>query len=443
MRALPFIKKQYSILIFQMQGRCLRSGRERKAGGEKENVKKSLPSTKKTDILHRYSRYERKRIDLKQLQFMIPTLLGVERLAADELKRLGLSDVQAENGRVLCRGTPADIARINVNLRTGERVLLLLGSFRAESFDMLFEGTKALPWEDYIPCGAAFPVKGYSLNSKLRSVPACQSIVKKAVAARLGGAFGMQTLPEDGALHQIQFALMKDSAALLLDTSGPGLYKRGYRAAGVAAPLRETLAASLVLLSGYRGRDPFCDPFCGSGTIAIEAALIAKNRAPGLSRSFAAQKWDWLPQRAWMDAAEEAMDAEFDGQYDIWGGDIDPKAVALSQHNAALADVSELLRFETADAAQFSRSSDYGRIVTNPPYGERILERQEAEGLYRSFGAALQKLPPGWKSFILSSHTEFERSFGRVAEKKRKLYNGMIKCDLYQYGVKSRAKNSR
>ena len=309
----------------------------------------------------------------------------------------------------------------------------MLGSFPAPDFDALFEGVRAIPWEDFSPKTGRVPVKGYSLNSALHSVPACQSIVKKAAATRLGRAYRLETLPEDGALYQIQFSLMKDQAALLLDTTGPGLYKRGYRAVGVEAPLRETLAAALVLLSGYRGRDPFCDPFCGSGTIAIEAALIAKNRAPGLDRSFSAQKWPWLSSQAWMDAASEAMDREFDGQYDIWGGDIDPKAVEIARSNAEKAGVDDLVRFDVADATRFHRSEPYGRVVTNPPYGERIMEKREAEGLYEAFGQAVRGLPAGWRVSVLSSHTEFERTFGRTADKKRKLYNGMIKCDLFQY----------
>ncbi|SBW10386.1 putative RNA methyltransferase YpsC [uncultured Eubacteriales bacterium] len=368
------------------------------------------------------------------LEFAIPTLFGLEGLCADELRRLGLPDVRAENGRVLCGGSISDIPRLNLNLRTGERVLLVLGSFTAIDFDALFEGTKALPWEDFIPKNGAFPVKGYSLNSALHSLPACQSIVKKAVAARLGGKHGLETLPEDGPLFQIQFSIMKDTATLMLDTSGPGLHKRGYRAVGVVAPLRETLAAAMVLLSRYRGKDPFCDPFCGSGTVAIEAALIAKNRAPGLDRSFSAQKWPWLPGQAWLDGAGEAMDKEYDGEYDIWGGDIDPQAVAIAKANAEKAGVEELVHFDVADATRFYRSSPKGRIVTNPPYGERIMERQEAEALYAAFGQAYESLNPGWELFLLSSHTEFERTFGRSADKKRKLYNGMIKCDLFQYG---------
>lgn len=370
----------------------------------------------------------------RSLQFVIPALLGTESLVAGELKRLGLVEVRAENGRVLCEGGLADIPRINVNLRTGARVLLALGQFPARSFEELFQGTEGLPWEDYIPQGGQFPVKGYTISSQLHSVPACQSIVKKAVARRLGRVYGMETLPETGAVHQIQFAILKDQATLLLDTSGDSLYKRGYRAQGVQAPLRETLAAALVSLSRYRGRGPFCDPFCGSGTIVIEAALIAKNRAPGLNRSFAACKWDWLPAQLWMDAAEEAMDQEFSGPYDIWGGDLDPAAVELARHNAALAGVDDTIRFVVADAARFHRDEPEGRIVTNPPYGERLLDRETAETLYRVFGRATARLPDGWQVNVLSSHTEFERAFGRPASKKRKLYNGMMKCDLFMYG---------
>lgn len=370
---------------------------------------------------------------MTKLEFAVPTLFGLEGLCADELRRLNLSDVRAETGRVLCTGSLADLPRLNLNLRTGERVLLVLGSFIAVDFDSLFEGVKALPWEDYIPQNCAFPVKGHSLNSALHSIPACQSIVKKAVADRLGGAYGLETLPEDGPLFQIQFSIMKDKVTLMLDTSGQGLHKRGYRAVGVVAPLRETLAAAMVLLSRYRGREAFCDPFCGSGTIAIEAALIAKNRAPGLDRSFSSQRWPWLPSQLWLDGADEAIDKEYDGTYDIWGGDLDPAAVSIAKANAEKAGVEDMVRFEVADATAFHRNAPKGRIVTNPPYGERIMERSEAERLYTAFGEAFSQLPGGWELFLLSSHTEFERTFGKSADKKRKLYNGMIKCDLFQY----------
>ena len=370
---------------------------------------------------------------MEQLHFVIPTLFGLEGLCADEVRRLGLSEVRAENGRVLCTGTAADLPRLNLGLRTGERVLLLLGSFPARTFDELFEGTKALSWEHFIPKEGQFPVKGHSLNSQLHSVPACQAIVKKAIAARLGERYDLAALPETGPLCQVQFSLMKNTADLMLDTSGAGLHKRGYRAQGVAAPLRETLAAAMVLLSRYRGKDPFCDPFCGSGTIPIEAALIAKNRAPGLNRTFSAQKWPWLEGRLWMNAADEAQDREFHGDYEIWGGDTDPAAVELARHNAALAEVDDIVRFQVDDARTFHWGGLQGRVVTNPPYGERLLEKREAEELYRAFGTAWRKLPDGWKLYLLSSHPDFERAFGRPAVKRRKLYNGMLKCDLFMY----------
>ena len=372
---------------------------------------------------------------MRELELLIPTLFGLEGLCADELRRLGLPQVKAENGRVCCKARPEDIPRVNLNLRTGERVLLVVGRYHAADFEALFEGAKALPWEDFIPREGAFPVKGHSLNSQLHAVPAIQAVLKKALAARLGAKYGMDTLPESGALYQVQFSIMADQVTLMLDTSGAGLHKRGYRAVGVVAPLRETLAAAMVLLSRYRGRDPFCDPFCGSGTIPIEAALIAKNRAPGLNRAFSAQKWRWLDSGLWLQAADEAMDKEFHGDYDIWGGDIDPKAVAIARDNAVKADVEDVVRFEVADAARFHRDAPAGRVVTNPPYGERILEKREAEELYRAFGRAVRTLPEGWRVSVLSSHTEFERTFDRTAEKKRKLYNGMLKCDLFQYGI--------
>lgn len=375
---------------------------------------------------------------MKELELLIPTLFGLEGLCAEELRRLGLPEVKAENGRVCCKARPEDIPRVNLNLRTGERVLLVVGRYHAADFEALFEGAKALPWEDFIPREGAFPVKGHSLNSQLHALPAIQSVLKKALAARLGQKYGMDTLPETGALYQVQFSLMHDEITLMLDTTGAGLHKRGYRAVGVVAPLRETLAAAMVLLSRYRGKDPFCDPFCGSGTIAIEAALIAKNRAPGLNRAFSAQRWKWLDSGLWLQAADEAMDKEYHGDYDIWGGDIDPKAVAIARDNAVKADVEDVVRFEVADATRFHRDAPVGRVVTNPPYGERIMEKREAEELYKAFGRAVRTLPEGWRVSVLSSHTEFERTFGRTADKKRKLYNGMLKCDLFQYGLDRR-----
>ena len=377
------------------------------------------------------------------LEFVIPCLLGLESLVGDEIRKLGLSDVRVENGRVLCRGEARDIARLNINLRCGARVILVLHKFRATDFESLFQGVRAVHWEDWIPREGEFPVVGYSINSTLHSVPACQSIVKKAVVDRLSAAYGIAQFPERGRRYQVRFSIMKDEVTVGLDTSGEGLYKRGYRAHGVAAPLKETLAAAMVKLSHYNGRDPFCDPFCGSGTIPIEAALIAKNRAPGLDRRFDSQRWAFLPAEAWMNAADEAQDKEFHGQYDIWGGDIDPRAVDIARGNARKAGVDDCVRFEVADAAKFRRDSRYGQLVTNPPYGERLLERQEAEALYRAFGKAWRTLPAGWRTLVLSSHTEFERCFGLPADKKRKLYNGMIKCDYYMYTDNSRKNQKR
>lgn len=345
-----------------------------------------------------------------------------------------MEQVRAENGRVCCVGTLLDVARLNLNLRCGARVLVVLGEFSAISFEELYQGAYAIPWQDWIPKEGEFPVKGYSINSQLFSVPACQSIIKKAVSAKLGQVYGVEWLPETGSRYQIQFSIMKDTVSLCLDTSGSGLYKRGYRAVGVEAPLRETLAAAMVLLSGYKGLDPFCDPFCGSGTICIEAALIAKNRAPGLNRTFAAQKWKVLPSEHWMTAVEEALDKEFDRTYDIWGGDIDPRAIDIARSNAEKAEVEDTVRFEVYDARRFYSTEPYGRVVTNPPYGERLMEKQEVSKLYGAFGHAVRLLPEGWKVSILSSHTEFEEVFGAKAKKKRKLYNGMLKCDLFMYG---------
>ena len=362
----------------------------------------------------------------------VPCLLGLEGPIADELRRMKIDDVKAENGRVYFRGDQEVCARANINLRIGERVLIELGRFDALSFDELFEKTKALPWEMLIPKNGAFPVKGYSLNSKLFSVSDCQKIIKKAVAERLKTVYGLEWFPEDGELYQIQFSIMKDKASLCIDTSGAGLHKRGYRPAHNAAPLKETMAAAMVTLSRYRGRDDFCDPFCGSGTIPIEAALIAKNRAPGLGRSFTAMSWQCFDKRLWEREKEAARSREFNGDYRIFASDIDPHAVELARENAARAGVDDVITFQVADAMKFDRPTERGVIVTNPPYGERIMEKREAEELYAGFGRAW-RATENWKLYLLSSHTEFERTFGQTADKKRKLYNGMIKCDLFMY----------
>lgn len=362
----------------------------------------------------------------------VPCLFGLEGPLGNELRHMGLRDVMPENGRVRCTGTDADIARMNIRCRFGERVLLELGSFPAPTFDALFEGVKALPWADYLPADAAFPVKGYSLESALHSVPDCQKIIKKAVVESLKRRYRVGWFAETGALYQIQFSLVHDTATVYLDTTGTPLHKRGYRPAHVAAPLRETLAAALVDIAGYRGRGDFCDPFCGSGTIAIEAALAAKGRAPGIRRDFAAMQWAWLDKAVWQDAREEARAREFHGDYHIFASDIDHRAVAMARDNARRAGVDDCITFAVADAREFDRTTERGVIVTNPPYGERLMEKREAEALYAAFGAAYAKTEH-WKLYLLSSHTEFERTFGRPADKKRKLYNGTLRCDLFQY----------
>lgn len=367
-----------------------------------------------------------------KLELCIPCLFGLEGLVGNELRHMGMEDVRPENGRVYFRSDEAGMAKANIRSRFGERVLIVMGRFPVRSFDDLFEGSKAIPWERFIPKNGQFPVKGHSLNSTLHSIPDCQKIIKKAVASRLAAKYHVNWLPEEGALYQIQFAIMNDIAVLYLDTTGTGLFKRGYRPAHVAAPLRETLAAAMVDIAGYRGRGDFADPFCGSGTIAIEAALAAKNRAPGLYRHFSADRWEVFDPAIWKNAADEAKAREFNGDYRIFASDIDPKAVAMARENAKRAGVAHLIDFSVADATAFDRTTDRGVIVTNPPYGERLLEKAEAEQLYRSFGQAFHKLD-NWQLYLLSSHTEFERTFGKQADKKRKLYNGTIKCDLFIY----------
>ncbi len=367
-----------------------------------------------------------------EYKLCVPCLLGLEGPIADELRRLDMDGVSAENGRVYFSGNEAALVRANIALRIGERVLIELGRFEALSFDQLFEGARALPWESLIPADGAFPVKGYSLNSKLFSISDCQKIIKKAIVERLKSVYGLEWFPETGGLYQVQFSIMKDRVSLCIDTSGDGLHKRGYRPAHNAAPLKETMAAAMVSLSRYRGRDDFCDPFCGSGTIPIEAALIAKNRAPGLYRRFAAMSWKNLDAKLWEQERERAKSLEYNGNYNIVGSDIDGHALELARENARRAGVLDIIRFEKADARNFHRKTERGVIVTNPPYGQRIMEQKEAEELYRGFGRAYAQ-SSNWQLYLLSSHTEFERCFGRQADKKRKLYNGMIKCDLFMY----------
>ena len=369
---------------------------------------------------------------MTQYTCSVPCLFGLEGIAAQELRRLELSDVQAENGRVLFRGDFFDIIRANLNLRTGERVLIRIADFTARNFEELFQGVLTTPLEEFIPKDGAFPVKGHCLNSQLHSVPDCQAIIKKAAAKRMGQKYGVNWLPETGELYQLQFSIMKDRAELFLDTTGAGLHKRGYRAVGNDAPLRETLAAAMVTLARYRGKNNFVDPFCGSGTIAIEAAMIAKNRAPGLQRSFSCQKWRISNEMLWQEAKTEAMDKEFYGNYHIFASDIDTKSLSIAQSNAKKAGMDGLISFSEADATKLLLPDGPGVIVTNPPYGQRMLEQRQAQHLLRDFGRHM-KDQTGYSVYIISSEEELERYYGRKASKKRKLYNGMIKCNLFMY----------
>ena len=364
--------------------------------------------------------------------YMIPCLLGLEKLVADEVKRLRLQDVQAENGRILCRGTAADCARLNINLRCRARVLMVLGQFPARSFEELFQGVRAIPWEDYLPRDAAFPVKGYAISSQLHAVSACQSIIKKAMVERMKAAYGLEQFPETGVKYQVRFSIFKDEAAICLDTSGEGLYKRGYRAVGVEAPLRETLAAALVTLSRYRGRDPFCDPFCGSGTLLIEAAQKAMNIAPGLKRRFAAERYSFVPAALWAEQRQKALaESKLDVGFEAFGYDIDPAAVAQANVNAKLAGVENRCHFEVADVADFAARPE-AIVLTNPPYGERMNTIEGAAKLARTLGQQMAEQPCAGL-YAITADMEFESHYGKRANKRRKMYNGMIPCQLYMY----------
>ena len=376
---------------------------------------------------------------MSKFECCVPCLFGLEGIVGDELRRLDIENVRVENGRVLFSGDENAVARVNLCLRTGERVLIVLADFEAKTFEQLFQGVYHAELERYIPLNGEFPVKGHCLNSTLMSVPDCQAIVKKAASKRLGEKYGIQWLPETGAKFPLQFSIMNDKVVLYLDTTGPGLHKRGYRAIGNEAPLRETLAAAMVILTKYRGREFVWDPFCGSGTITIEAALIAKNRAPGLRRRFAAERFAWMDEKIWQEARGEAMDREFKGKYQILGSDNDPKCVSLAMSNARKAGVAELIEFRDGDATKMDLPAKEGILICNPPYGQRMLEQQSAQRLYQAFGRHV-KFADGWKKYIITSEPEFEHYFGKRADKKRKLYNGMIKCDYYMYTDNTRKK---
>ncbi|MFD2704585.1 THUMP domain-containing class I SAM-dependent RNA methyltransferase [Salibacterium lacus] len=359
--------------------------------------------------------------------------MGLESLVAQEVKALGYTDVQVENGRIEFQAPPQAIARTNMWLRTADRVKLKAAEFTAVSFDELFEKTKAVPWETLLPANAEFPVVGRSVKSTLYSVPDCQSIVKKAVVERLKQTYQKEWFPENGGLYKIETALHKDTVTLTIDTSGAGLHKRGYRSVQNTAPLKETLAASLVMLTNWHPDRPFADPFCGSGTIPIEAALIGQQIAPGFNREFAAESWQWLGVDMWKEAREEAEDkADYDQPLDIQGSDIDHRIVDLARENAMEAGLYGVVNFKQMQAVDFTADKPYGCLVSNPPYGERLSGKEEVEALYEDIGRVFRPLDT-WSVYILTSNEAFESFYGSSATKKRKLYNGKIKTDYYQF----------
>lgn len=366
-------------------------------------------------------------------EFCCPTLFGLEGIVGDELRYGGkLDDVRVENGHVCFSGNEETLIWANLWLRCAERVLITVGSFEAHSFEELFDGVYELPWLDYIEKDYAFPVKGYSLSSDLHSIPDCQSIIKKAVVKSLSEAYGIKWFEETGPRCQIQFSIMNNKVTLYLDTSGAGLHKRGYRANANAAPLRETLAAGLIKLSRYRGRGDFLDPFCGSGTIPVEAAMIAQNRAPGMMRGFNAEKWEWIPQELWRQARENALDAVYrDRTYQIFGSDLDESCIALSEENARKAGVDHLVSFSQADACTLNLRNREGTLLCNPPYGERLMDLRSAQQLVKKFGTVASNSP--MKQYIITSDEDFEKFYGVKADKKRKVYNGMLRCNVYIY----------
>lgn len=370
---------------------------------------------------------------MAKIELIATAAFGLEAVVAGELKRLGYTDQMVENGRVTFRGDLAALCRANLWLRTADRVLLKIGEFGATTFDELFEGTKALPWETWLPENAEFPVTGKAVKSTLYSVPDCQAIVKKAVVEKMKQKYRRSWFPEDGPRYKIEVSLLKDRAMLTLDTSGAGLHKRGYRQLASAAPLRETLAAALVLLSKWSADRVLADPFCGAGTIPLETALIGLNKAPGLSRAFDAGRWPNIPATLWEKAQEEARDSiVHDRALRVFGTDTDEKVLELARHHARLAGVEQHIHWQRRPLADFRSRFEQGYVICNPPYGERLGEVREAEAIYREMRRVFGELPT-WSFFVLTSHPDFEQFFGRPAAKKRKLYNGRLQCHFYQY----------
>lgn len=364
------------------------------------------------------------------LEMIAPCLFGLESVLSFELTKLGFANVRAENGRVRFDAEITDIPKANIGLRTAERVLICLGEFEARSFEELFQNVKKLPWQDFIGVKDKFPVKGYSLNSQLHSVPDCQAIIKKAVVEKLKSIYHIDWFEETGNLYQIQFSIRKDRVCIMLDTSGQGLHKRGYRHDASEAPIKETIAAGLIDVARYKGQVPFCDPLCGSGTLVIEAAMRVKNMAPGLYRRFVSEEWGQIDRKVWGDTRSEFLSATVRPDVHLYGSDIDPDVIEVARSNAKKAKVDDIVSFSVADVKNF-RGAEGATVVTNPPYGERLLDIREARDVYTAMGRTIYG--QGRKCYIISPDEEFETFFGHKADKKRKIYNGMIRCDFFEY----------
>ena len=360
------------------------------------------------------------------------TAFGLESLVASELKGLGYSDLKTEDGKVFFTGDDIDIVRCNLWLRCADRVHIKMAEFKATDFEELYQGAFAVKWEKLIPENGKMHIVGKSVRSKLHSVPGCQSIVKKAVVDAMKRKYNRTFFSEDGPVYKIEIALLKDVATLTIDTSGDGLHKRGYAERRGEAPLRETLAAALVLISKWDATRILADPLCGSGTIAIEAALIGNNIAPGLKRNFASEEWPSIPKNIWSSFRDQASEAITNNDLQIFASDMDDNVFRQARENADKAGVLNMITFQKKSVEEFSSKKKYGCLICNPPYGERLGTKQSTEELYKTMGRIFSGLKT-WSFFILTSNTEFERHFGKKATKNRKLYNGKIKCYLYQY----------
>lgn len=383
--------------------------------------------------------FHRKEIIMTTYKLVATAAAGIEALVGKELRTLGY-DCQVENGKAYFTGNDYDIAKTNIYLRTADRIKIVFGQFTAKTFDALFEQTKALPWEQILPVDAEFPVSGKSVKSTLHSVPNCQSIVKKAIVNRLSAAYARRThLPETGALYPIEVSILKDVVTLTIDTSGTSLFKRGYRTEKGGAPLKENMAAALVMLTNWFPDKPFYDPCCGSGTIPIEAALIGLNIAPGLNRSFAAEKWTFFDPKAFDTVRQEARkEIRTDVTLDILGADIDGSMIEIAKQNAIKAGVSEHIEFKQMQLKDFRTKKENGVLVANPPYGDRLLSEEQAQNIYRQMGQTYAPLET-WSKYILTSDLSFEEHYGKQATKKRKLYNGAIRTDYFQFwGIRKR-----